>query len=149
MSCADVVRIASPDPEIRAFPEGVIDPLLKTIAFYDQESLLGVLTYYATHPQSYYRTKTAHPDFPGMARENRQAELAGQLARRIQRWGLGGPVSVILDALEPFAFVGGQLLWILQPTLGLLVNRERIAEFALMLERPEALRLLRAQLKES
>jgi hypothetical protein len=81
--------------------------------------------------------------------ENRQAELAGQLARRIQRWGLGGPVSVILDALEPFAFVGGQLLWILQPTLGLLVGSERIAEYALMLERPEGLKLLRAQLKES
>ncbi|MBX6315900.1 MAG: hypothetical protein IRY99_23755, partial [Isosphaeraceae bacterium] len=30
------------------------------------------LTFYATHPQSYYRTGGANPDFPGMAREQRQ-----------------------------------------------------------------------------
>jgi hypothetical protein len=66
---------ATADPEIRAFPAGVIDPYLKTIAFYNGDHPLAVLTYYATHPQSYYRTKTAHPDFPGMAREARQAEL--------------------------------------------------------------------------
>ena len=30
------------------------------------------LTYYATHPQSYYRTGLANPDFPGMARDQRQ-----------------------------------------------------------------------------
>jgi len=81
--------------------------------------------------------------------ENRQAELVGQLAERIQSWGLSGLVSVLLDALEPFAFVGGQLLWILQPTLGLLVDRDRIAEYAMMLERPEAYAQLRAQIKES
>ena len=32
------------------------------------------LTYYATHPQSYYRTGLANPDFPGIARDRRQAE---------------------------------------------------------------------------
>jgi hypothetical protein len=58
-------------------------------------------------------------------------------------------VSLLLDALEPFAFVGGQLLWILQPTLGLLIGAERIAEYALMLERPETVKLLRAQIEES
>jgi hypothetical protein len=31
-----------------------------------------VLTYYATHPQSYYRTGKANPDFPGLARNRRQ-----------------------------------------------------------------------------
>jgi len=30
------------------------------------------LTYYATHPQSYYRTGGANPDFPGIARDLRQ-----------------------------------------------------------------------------
>ena len=33
---------------------------------------VAVLTYYATHPQSYYRTGLANPDFPGMARDQRQ-----------------------------------------------------------------------------
>ena len=31
------------------------------------------LTFYATHPQSYYRTGKANPDFPGLARNHRQA----------------------------------------------------------------------------
>lgn len=63
---------ATADPAIRAFPEGVIDPTLKTVAFFNDDQGVAVLTYYATHPQSYYRTGTAHPDFPGMARETRQ-----------------------------------------------------------------------------
>src|SRR5690606_1979832 len=34
----------------------------------------AVLTWFATHPQSYYRTKLAGVDFPGMARDAREAE---------------------------------------------------------------------------
>ena len=63
---------ATKDPKIRAFPAGTIDPQLKLIAFYDEGTPLAVLTYYATHPQSYYRTGLANPDFPGMARNARQ-----------------------------------------------------------------------------
>lgn len=65
---------ACKDPEIRALPTGVIDPLLKTLTFHGAEGPLAVLTFYATHPQSYYRTGQANPDFPGMARNQRQAE---------------------------------------------------------------------------
>lgn len=60
------------DPEIRAKPVGVIDPVLKMISLWNGEKPLVVLTYYATHPQSYYRTGEANPDFPGMARNQRQ-----------------------------------------------------------------------------
>ncbi len=81
---------ATRDAAIRAFPEGVIDPYLKSISFYDGEKLLAVLTYYATHPQSYYRTKTAHPDFPGMARDERQAKLG---ATHVHFNGAGGNVT--------------------------------------------------------
>ncbi len=63
---------ATRDPKIRAFPVGTIDPNLKLIAFYNQEKPLAVLTFYATHPQSYYRTGLANPDFPGMARNARE-----------------------------------------------------------------------------
>ncbi len=65
---------ACKDPEIRALPTGVIDPLLKTLTFHGAEGPLAVLTFYATHPQSYYRTGQANPDFPGMARNQREAE---------------------------------------------------------------------------
>ncbi len=65
---------ACADPAIRALPTGVIDPLLKLLTFNSQDGPLAALTFYATHPQSYYRTGGANPDFPGMARNQRQLE---------------------------------------------------------------------------
>jgi len=70
---AHVRWTATTDPAVRAAPEGVIDPLLKMITFWNGEQRLVALTYYATHPQSYYRTGQATPDFPGLARNARQA----------------------------------------------------------------------------
>jgi hypothetical protein len=64
---------ACKDPEVRAKPVGTIDPLLKLISFWDGAKPIVALTYYATHPQSYYRTGLANPDFPGIARDQRQA----------------------------------------------------------------------------
>jgi len=61
------------DPKIRAFPVGTIDPMLKMISFWDGDEPVVALSYYATHPQSYYRTGLANTDFPGMARDQRQA----------------------------------------------------------------------------
>jgi hypothetical protein len=66
---------ATKDPKIRAFPAGTIDPKLKCISFWNEDQPLAVLTYYATHPQSYYRTGLANPDFPGMARNAREEKL--------------------------------------------------------------------------
>ncbi|MDB4743927.1 hypothetical protein OAF98_05525 [Planctomicrobium sp.] len=66
---------ATRDPKIRAFPAGTIDPMLKSVSFWNEDKPVAVLTYYATHPQSYYRTGLANPDFPGLARNSRQAEL--------------------------------------------------------------------------
>ena len=63
---------ACKDPAIRDMPVGTIDPMLKMISFWDGDTPVVALTYYATHPQSYYRTGGANPDFPGMARDQRQ-----------------------------------------------------------------------------
>lgn len=63
---------ATKDAEAQAAPEGVIDPVLKSISFWSGDKPLAVLTYYATHPQSYYRVEQATPDFPGMARDQRE-----------------------------------------------------------------------------
>ncbi len=65
---------ATADPQVRAFPTGTIDPQLKSISFWNLDQPVAVLTFYATHPQSYYRTGRANPDFPGMARNARQQE---------------------------------------------------------------------------
>ena len=63
---------ACADPLIRDKPVGTIDPMLKMISLWNGDTPVVALTYYATHPQSYYRTGQANPDFPGMARDARQ-----------------------------------------------------------------------------
>ena len=59
---------ATQDPALRAEPEGVIDPLVSLLSFWNGERPVAVLSYYACHPQSYYRTGIPNPDFPGIAR---------------------------------------------------------------------------------
>ena len=56
------------DPALRAEPEGVIDPQVSLLIFWNENTPLAVLSYYACHPQSYYRTGVPSPDFPGIAR---------------------------------------------------------------------------------
>ena len=56
----------------RAEPEGTVDPVVSLVSFWDGERPLAVLSYFATHPQSYYRTGLPNPDFPGLARFFRQ-----------------------------------------------------------------------------
>lgn len=59
---------ASKDPFLKEAPEGLIDPWLKTITFYDGETPLVRMHYYASHPQSKYGEGKAEPDTPGLAR---------------------------------------------------------------------------------
>ena len=54
--------------EMRAEPEGVIDPVVTSLSFWDKTGPIAVLTSYACHPQSYYRLGYPTPDFPGIAR---------------------------------------------------------------------------------
>lgn len=63
---------ATRDLKIRAFPAGTIDPELKMVTFWDGDEAIAALSWYATHPQSYYRVGLATPDFPGLARDARQ-----------------------------------------------------------------------------
>jgi len=60
---------------LRAEPVGTIDPFLKSVAFWADDTPLAVLTYYATHPQSYYGQGQVTADFVGHARDARQEAL--------------------------------------------------------------------------
>jgi hypothetical protein len=59
---------ATKDAALRAAPEGVIDPEVSVLSFWNAGRPMAVLSYYACHPQSYYRTGVPSPDFPGIAR---------------------------------------------------------------------------------
>lgn len=67
------------DSTMRARPEGLIDPMIQLISFWNEDKPLSVLSYYAVHPQSYYLTKVANPDFPGIARFFRQLAVPDAL----------------------------------------------------------------------
>ncbi|MGV3484389.1 MAG: hypothetical protein ACO1RT_08225 [Planctomycetaceae bacterium] len=59
---------ATRDAQLRALPDGIIDPVLSSLSFWNGDVPVAALTYYACHPQSYYRTGVPSPDFPGIAR---------------------------------------------------------------------------------
>ncbi|MFK7734822.1 MAG: PVC-type heme-binding CxxCH protein [Pirellulaceae bacterium] len=79
------------DPELRALPEGIIDPTLKAISFWNENEPVAVLTYYACHPQSYYRTGIPSPDFPGIARFLRGQDMPETL--HVHFNGAGGNIG--------------------------------------------------------
>lgn len=79
------------DAALRAAPEGLIDPVVSLVSFWNDNTPVAVLSYYACHPQSYYRTGIANPDYPGIARLMRQ--LAVPEALHIHFDGAGGNVA--------------------------------------------------------
>ena len=65
------------EPELRAEPEGLIDPMLKTVSFWSGDTKLAALHYYAVHPCSYFGDGWINSDFVGYARARREAEEPG------------------------------------------------------------------------
>jgi hypothetical protein len=68
---------ATRDPKARAEPEGLIDPQLKTLSFWNHDRPIAALHYYATHPMSYYGDGHVSSDFCGLARHLRQHDDPG------------------------------------------------------------------------
>lgn len=79
------------NPAAIAAPEGVIDPVLKMLSLWDGARPIVCLSYYATHPQSYYGKGDVTSEFVGLARAMRETELAG--LPHIHFNGAGGNVA--------------------------------------------------------
>lgn len=54
--------------ELISMPEGLIDPVVSVLSFWNAEKPVAVLSSYACHPQSYYQLGIPSSDFPGIAR---------------------------------------------------------------------------------
>jgi hypothetical protein len=65
---------ATRDAKIRGAEDGTIDPVLRTLSFWDDDTPLCALSTYATHPMSYYGKGGVSADFVGLARKRRQAD---------------------------------------------------------------------------
>ncbi|MEX1231766.1 MAG: hypothetical protein WEB58_16075 [Planctomycetaceae bacterium] len=63
----------------RTAEDGVIDPMLKAITFYDEDEPICVLGSYAVHPMSYWGNGWVTSDFPGLARERMQTDMPDTL----------------------------------------------------------------------
>ena len=87
-----VVRYSSTkDEKIRAEPEGTVDPYVQLVGFWNGDKPVASLTYYATHPQSYYGNGAVTCDFPGLARGIRDQELPE--VHHVHFNGAGGNVT--------------------------------------------------------
>jgi hypothetical protein len=74
-----------------AAEEGLIDPWLKTLSFWNGDTALAAVSFYAVHPMSYYGAGEVSADFPGLARRKRQAETPG--VKQIYCSGSSGNVT--------------------------------------------------------
>ncbi len=68
---------AMKDPKAKDAPEGLIDPWLKTLSFWNGDKPLASISVYATHPMSFYGQGSVSSDFAGLARRMRQSEDPG------------------------------------------------------------------------
>lgn len=65
---------ATTDAFLQSLPEGLIDPMVKTVTFARGDEPLARLHYYATHPQSFYGDGRVCSDVPGFARDRLEEE---------------------------------------------------------------------------
>lgn len=82
---------ATKDPALRAEPEGVIDPVVSLLSFWNEDKPVALLSAYACHPQSYYRLGIPSPDFPGIARFIRGQDV--NMALHVHFNGAGGNIT--------------------------------------------------------
>ncbi len=79
------------DPKAIAAPEGVIDPVLRMLSFWEGDAPIVCLSYYATHPQSHYGKGDVTSEFVGLARTAREEALSG--LPHVHFNGAGGNVA--------------------------------------------------------
>jgi len=78
--------------EKKAAPEGLIDPFVRLLSFWDGDRPLASLTYYACHPCASYGGGGVSSEIMGVARTARDAALPGVM--NVHFNGAGGDIAV-------------------------------------------------------
>jgi hypothetical protein len=81
---------ATRDARIREAPEGLVDPWVKVLSFWNGDKPVCGISSYATHPMSYYGKGDVSADFVGMARARLRDQTPG--AFQIYLTGCGGDI---------------------------------------------------------
>lgn len=79
------------DPLYRDAPEGLIDPYLRTLSFWNEGQPVVAIHSYATHPMSSYGRGEVSADFVGLARHRRQRDDAS--VKQIYVSGCSGDIT--------------------------------------------------------
>ncbi len=74
-------------------------------------------------------------------------EFVAETAVYIQQRGWTNLACFLLETGTPLAFVGGQMIWLAQPMLSLLLPSAQLERTALLLENPAALTALHKRLQ--
>lgn len=87
-----IVRFSSSrNPDAIAAPVGTIDPFVRLLSLWSQDQPLVILSYYATHPQSYYGKGGISCDTVGLARGLHEKQTPGVL--HVHFNGAGGNIG--------------------------------------------------------
>ena len=78
--------------EAREAPEGIVDPILRLLVFWNNAKPVTALSYYSTHPISYYDRGEVSTDFIGQARALREKTIGDEFLH-IHFNGAGGNVA--------------------------------------------------------
>lgn len=78
--------------EMKAAPEGLIDPYVRLLSLWNGEEPLVSMTYYACHPCAFYGRGGVSSEIMGVARTARDAALPGVM--NIHFNGAGGDIAV-------------------------------------------------------
>lgn len=70
------------------------------------------------------------------------------LRDRLEQLGLRQLAGLVLDVMEPLSPFAAQVLWVAQPTLGIFMDRERVGNWASLLEDAQGYDQLRDALLE-
>lgn len=68
--------------------------------------------------------------------------LLDKIAATLKQQGLHATALAFLEAGQPLAFIGSQLLWLAQPALTLLWPKVDLGQLAAIMEEPTAVRAL-------
>ena len=72
--------------------------------------------------------------------------LVDHIATTLKQRGLHSAALALLEAGQPLAFIGSQLLWVAQPTMALLWPSSQVKQWSQILEDPAALDALKVRL---